>query len=53
MLKDRYERCTTTVCERIYSSLAVVRDEASDGHRLHRMGEDADCSMFDSRRGAE
>jgi hypothetical protein len=33
--------------------LAIVRDESSDGYRLHRMRGDADSGMADAGRGAE
>jgi len=53
ILRDRRERCTTAVGERIHSALAIVRDEPPDRHRSHRMGEDPDRGMVDAGRGAE
>src|SRR5215469_4904739 len=53
ILKDRRERCTTAVGERIHSGLAIVRDEPPDRHRSHRMGEDPDRGMVDAGCGAE
>jgi hypothetical protein len=35
---------------RIRPTLAIVRDESSDGHRLQCMREDADCGMIDASR---
>ena len=34
-------------------ALTIVRDETPHGHGLHRVRDDADCSMVDPGRGAE
>src|SRR5262249_45865126 len=43
---------TPAICERICPALAIVDDESSDGHRLHRMRGDADSDMADAGRNA-
>jgi hypothetical protein len=42
ILKDRRERSASAVRERIRPALAIVRDETSDCHGLHRMCGDPD-----------
>ena len=53
ILKDRRERRTTAVRERLRLALAIVRDESSDGHGLHRMVDDADRAVANAGRDAE
>jgi hypothetical protein len=53
ILKDRRERGASAVRERIRPALAIVRDESPDGHRLHRMREDADRGVVNAGRCAE
>src|SRR5262245_61989346 len=53
ILKDRRERRTTAVRERIRPALAIVRDESPDGRGLHRMVDDADRAVANAGRNAE
>jgi hypothetical protein len=53
ILKDRRECGVSAVRERIRPALAIVRDESPDGHRLHRMREDADRGVVNAGRCAE
>jgi hypothetical protein len=42
ILKDRHECSASAVRERIRTTLAIMRDEPPDGHRLHRMRKNTD-----------
>jgi hypothetical protein len=42
ILKDRHECSASAVRERIRPTLAIMRDEPPDGHRLHRMRKNTD-----------
>jgi hypothetical protein len=53
ILKDRHECSASAVRERIRTTLAIMRDEPPDGHRLHRMRKNTDRGMVDAGRGAE
>src|SRR5262249_44642077 len=53
ILKDRRERRTAAVRERICPGLTIVRDESPDGHGLHRPRKDAARTLVDAGRTAE
>ena len=53
ILKDRRERRTTAVRQRIHPGLTIVHDESPDGHGLHRFRDNSHRSMVDPGRGAE
>jgi hypothetical protein len=53
ILKDCHECSASAVRERIRPTLAIMRDEPPDGHRLHRMRKNTDRGMVDAGRGAE
>ena len=53
LLKDGRERSVAAVRERICPALAIMRDEPTDGHGLHRMCGDADRGVVSSSRDAE
>ena len=47
------ERSAAAVRERIRTALAIVCDESPDGHRLHRMVDDANRAVVNAGRDAE
>src|SRR5262249_38224378 len=51
--KDGRERSAAAVRERIRPALAIVCDESPDGHRLHRMVDDAYRAVVNAGRDAE
>jgi hypothetical protein len=50
---DGRERSAAAVRERIGPALTIVRDEAPDGHGLHRMIGDVDRAVVNAGRDAE
>ena len=53
MLKDGRERGTAAVRERVCFALTIMRDEAPDGHGLHRTCGDADRAAVSGSRDAK
>ena len=52
-LKDSRERRPAAVCERVRSTLTIVRDESPNGHGLQRMCGDAGRAVVSGSRDAE